>query len=34
LLAGMGAFFFGESLSRTEVAGIALAIASLYLLAR
>jgi drug/metabolite transporter (DMT)-like permease len=34
LLAGMGLFFFGESLSRTEVAGIVLAVASLYLLAR
>lgn len=34
LLAGMGVLFFGESLSRTEVAGITLAIASLVLLAR
>ncbi len=34
LLAGMGVLFFGESLSRTELAGIALAIASLFLLAR
>ncbi len=34
LLAGMGVLFFGESLSRSEVAGIALAIASLVLLAR
>src|SRR3954447_15545620 len=34
LLAGMGVLFFGESLSRTEAAGIALAIASLVLLAR
>jgi multidrug transporter EmrE-like cation transporter len=33
LLAGMGVLFFGESLSRSEVAGIALAIASLVLLA-
>jgi drug/metabolite transporter (DMT)-like permease len=34
LLAGMGVVFFGESLDRTEVAGIALAVAALYLLAR
>jgi drug/metabolite transporter (DMT)-like permease len=34
LLAGMGMLFFGESLSRSEIAGIALAIASLVLLAR
>jgi drug/metabolite transporter (DMT)-like permease len=34
LLAGMGVLFFGESLSRTELAGIALAIAALVLLAR
>lgn len=34
MLAGMGVFFFGESLSRTEMVGIALAIASILLLAR
>jgi small multidrug resistance pump len=34
LLAGMGVVFFGESLSRSEAAGIALAIASLVLIAR
>jgi drug/metabolite transporter (DMT)-like permease len=34
LLAGMGVLFFGESLSRTEVAGIALAVAALFLLGR
>jgi small multidrug resistance pump len=34
LLAGMGVVFFDESLSRTEIAGIALAIMSLILLAR
>ena len=34
MLAGMGMFFFGESLSRTEMVGIALAIASILLLAR
>jgi small multidrug resistance pump len=34
LLAGMGVLFFDESLSRTEVVGIILAIASLFLLAR
>jgi drug/metabolite transporter (DMT)-like permease len=34
LLAGMGVLFFEESLSRTEVAGIALAVAALFLLAR
>ena len=34
LLAGMGLLFFGESLGRSEVVGIALAIASLFLLAR
>jgi small multidrug resistance pump len=34
LLAGMGVFFFGESLSRTEMLGIVLAIASILLLAR
>jgi drug/metabolite transporter (DMT)-like permease len=33
LLAGMGVLFFGESLSRSEIAGIALAILSLFLLA-
>jgi multidrug transporter EmrE-like cation transporter len=34
LLAGMGVLFFNESLNRTEVVGIALAIVSLVLLAR
>jgi drug/metabolite transporter (DMT)-like permease len=34
LLAGMGVLFFGESLSRSEVAGIAPAIAALALLGR
>jgi drug/metabolite transporter (DMT)-like permease len=34
LLAGMGIVFFGERLGRTEVAGIALAVAALMLLAR
>jgi multidrug transporter EmrE-like cation transporter len=34
LLAGMGVLFFDESLSRTEVAGIVLAVAALFLLAR
>jgi small multidrug resistance pump len=34
LLAGMGILFFGESLNRSEVVGIVLAIASLALLAR
>lgn len=34
LLAGMGVLFFGESLSRTECAGIALAILSLLLISR
>jgi drug/metabolite transporter (DMT)-like permease len=34
LLVGMGVLFFGESLSRSELAGIALAIAALVLLAR
>jgi drug/metabolite transporter (DMT)-like permease len=34
LLAGMGVVFFDESLSRSEVAGIILAIAALFLLAR
>jgi drug/metabolite transporter (DMT)-like permease len=34
LLAAMGVFFFGESLNRSEVLGIVLAIASLFLLAR
>jgi drug/metabolite transporter (DMT)-like permease len=34
LMAGMGVLLFGESLSRSEAAGIALAIASLFLLAR
>ncbi len=34
LLAGMGVVFFGESLSRTEQAGIALAVAALILMAR
>jgi multidrug transporter EmrE-like cation transporter len=34
LLAGMGILFFEESLSRTEIAGIALAVAALFLLAR
>jgi drug/metabolite transporter (DMT)-like permease len=34
LLAGMGVLFFGETLNRSEVVGIALAIASLFLLAR
>ncbi len=34
LLAGMGVVFFGETLGRSEIAGIALAIASLILLAR
>jgi drug/metabolite transporter (DMT)-like permease len=34
LLAGMGVLFFGVSLSRSEIAGIVLAIAALCLLAR
>jgi drug/metabolite transporter (DMT)-like permease len=34
LLAGMGVLFFGETLSRSEVVGIVLAIAALFLLAR
>jgi small multidrug resistance pump len=34
LLAGMGVLFFGESLGRSELVGIALAIAALVLLAR
>ena len=34
LLTGMGALFFDESLSRTEVVGICLAIASILLLTR
>jgi multidrug transporter EmrE-like cation transporter len=34
LLAAMGVLFFGESLSRTELAGIALAVLALILLAR
>ncbi len=34
MLAGMGVLFFEESLSRTEIAGIALAVAALFLLAR
>jgi multidrug transporter EmrE-like cation transporter len=34
MLAAMGILFFEESLSRSEAAGIALAIASLFLLAR
>jgi drug/metabolite transporter (DMT)-like permease len=34
LLAGMGVLFFGEPLSRSEIAGIVLAIAALCLLAR
>lgn len=34
MLAGMGVFFFGESLSRTEMVGIVLAITSILLLAR
>ena len=34
LLAAMGVFFFEEPLSRTEVVGIVLAIAALFLLAR
>jgi drug/metabolite transporter (DMT)-like permease len=34
LLAGMGVLFFGERLGRSEVAGIALAVAALLLLAR
>jgi small multidrug resistance pump len=34
LLASMGILFFGESLSRSEAVGIALAIASLIFLAR
>jgi drug/metabolite transporter (DMT)-like permease len=34
LLAGMGVVFFGESLSRTEIVGIGLAIAALVLIAR
>jgi drug/metabolite transporter (DMT)-like permease len=34
LLAGMGVLFFGESLSGSEVASIALAVAALFLLAR
>jgi drug/metabolite transporter (DMT)-like permease len=34
LLAGMGVLFFGESLSRIEVVGIALAVAALVLIAR
>ena len=34
LLTGMGVFFFDETLSRTEVAGIILAIAAVVLLAR
>jgi drug/metabolite transporter (DMT)-like permease len=34
MLAAMGTLFFGETLSRTEIAGIVLAVASLVLLAR
>jgi multidrug transporter EmrE-like cation transporter len=34
LLTGMGVLFFDESLSRSEIAGIALAIAAVVLLAR
>ena len=34
LLAAMGVLFFGETLNRSEVLGIVLAIASLFLLAR
>ncbi len=34
LLAGMGVLFFDEALSRTEILGIVLAIAALFLLAR
>jgi hypothetical protein len=33
-MATIGVLFSGESLSRTEVAGIALAVAALFLLAR
>lgn len=34
LLTGMGVFFFGETLSRSEMVGIGLALASVILLAR
>jgi drug/metabolite transporter (DMT)-like permease len=34
LLAGMGVFFFKESLTRTDLIGIALAVAALFLLGR